>query len=128
MSALILLVDDFPDGLEMYREYLAFHGYRVVTAKNGEEAVAATAVECPDLILMDVQMPVMDGIDALRILRCQEAFALVPIVALTAYALENERRHMLLQGFDEVISKPCLPDDLVAAVERLLQANRTSAS
>jgi CheY-like chemotaxis protein len=126
MPPLILLVDDFPDGLEIYEEYLLSKGYRVVTARNGEQAVAAAAVECPDVILMDVQMPVMNGRDAMHILRDQATFARVPIVALTAHAFDHQRRDMLLQGFDEVIPKPCLPDDLVTALERLLRTRRTA--
>jgi CheY-like chemotaxis protein len=71
-------------------------------------------------------MPVMNGIDALHILRSQHVFANVPIVALTAHALDDERRHMLSEGFDEVISKPCFPNDLVHAIERLLKLKRTA--
>jgi two-component system, cell cycle response regulator DivK len=127
MAPLILLVDDFQDALEMYGEYLVYHGYRVVTASNGEEALTAASAECPDVILMDVQMPVMNGVDALRILRTREVFARVPIVALTAHALADQRRRMLMEGFDEVIPKPCLPNDLVIAIERLLQTRRTAA-
>src|SRR5688500_9218393 len=77
---------------------------------------------------MDTEMPVMNGADALRIPRSQEAFASVPIVAFTADALEKERRAKLLQGFDEVSSKPCFPHDLVTAVRRLTEPNRTATA
>jgi two-component system cell cycle response regulator DivK len=121
---LILLVDDFPDALEMYKEYLLYRGYRVATAENGFEALAAAATERPDVIMMDVRMPTLSGSEAMRILRSQPLFSSVPIVALTAHAMADERRQMLLDGFDDVIPKPCLPDELVAAIERLLQFTR----
>jgi two-component system, cell cycle response regulator DivK len=123
---LILLVDDYLDALDMYREYLLRCGYRVEIAINGAEALRAAANQRPDLILMDVQMPIMNGIDAMRILRSQQVFASVPIVALTAHALDDEHQHMLMQGFDDVIAKPCLPNVLVEAIERLLQSKRNA--
>lgn len=126
MAPLILLVDDFADALDMYREYLLHRGYRVTTAKDGAEAITAATAECPDLILMDVQMPIMNGFDAMHILRSDKRFASVPIVALTAHAMNDERRQMLVEGFDDVIAKPCLPDDLFGAIERLLQFKRST--
>ena len=125
---LILLVDDFTDTLEMYHEYLVYRGYRVATAKNGQEAIDAAAGECPDLILMDIQMPLMNGTQAMHILRTQEGFASTPIVALTAHAFAEERRQLLMQGFDDVIAKPCLPDDLETAVRRFLDFKRAGTS
>jgi CheY-like chemotaxis protein len=110
----------------MYREYLQHRGYRVATAATGEDAITAALAECPSVILMDVQMPTMSGSEALHILRSHEAFVQVPIVALTAHAMDAQRRYMLLQGFDEVIAKPCLPDDLVTAIERLLHGKRAA--
>jgi len=119
-SSTILLVDDFEDGLDMYHEYLAYRGYAVVVARNGEEAIAQARQYRPDLILLDLRMPVMTGTAAMLLLRADTVFDSVPIVALTAHALEAERQEALNAGFDEVISKPCLPDQLVAAVERIL--------
>ena len=121
---LILLVDDFNDGLEMYAEYLTFHGYRLALARDGEEAVRLARCEHPAVILMDLKMPVMTGVEALRILRSDEAFTETPIVAFTAHALDAERADAIRAGFDEVISKPCLPEDLMAAIERLLATVR----
>ena len=124
MPPLILLVDDFPDVLEMYREYLLYRGYRVATATNGREAIDVAAGECPNLILMDIQMPLMNGIEAMHILRAEEEYIHVPIVAFTAHAMDEERVLLRRQGFDEVIPKPCLPDDLAIAIERLLNCGR----
>ena len=120
----ILLVDDFEDGLDLYQEYLTYRGYRVVVARNGEEAIAQARAHRPDLIMMDISMPVMTGFDAVRILRADPSFAHVPIIALTAHAMEDERVDALAGGFDELIAKPCLPDQLVLAVERILASAR----
>jgi CheY-like chemotaxis protein len=120
----ILLVDDFEDGLDLYQEYLTYRGYRVVVAKNGKEAIAQAYTHRPDLIMMDIRMPVMTGVDAIRVLRSDPSLANIPIIALTAHALEDERLSALAAGFDEVIAKPCLPDQLALAVERIVAATR----
>ena len=120
-GSLILLVDDFEDALDIYRPYLIHRGYRVVVARDGAEAVAMAREHRPDLILLDLSMPVLSGTDAMRILRAERAFDGCPIIALTARALESERATALLSGFDEVIAKPCLPDELAAAVARILR-------
>src|SRR5688572_31576868 len=118
----ILLVDDFEDGLDMYHEYLTYRGYQVVVARDGEEAIAQAKRHRPDLILLDIRMPAMTGTDVMRVLRADPSFLSVPIIALTAHALEAEKVAALAAGFDELIAKPCLPDALVAAVERILAA------
>lgn len=116
----ILLVDDFEDGLEMYREYLTYRGHRVVVARNGTEAVDQARLHRPDLILLDIRMPRMTGTEAMRVLRSDGSFENVPIIALTAHALDAERRAALAAGFDAVIAKPCLPDELASTVEQIL--------
>ena len=122
----ILLVDDFEDGLEMYQEYLTYRGYHVVVARDGEEAIAQARAHRPDVVLLDIRMPGMTGTQAMRILRSDPSFERTPIVALTAHALEGERIDALAAGFDDLIPKPCLPDQLAFAVERILTARRTS--
>jgi CheY-like chemotaxis protein len=122
---LILLVDDYVDGREMYAEYLTFRGYRVVTADSGVNAVrVANLPERPSLILMDIRMPDLDGTAAMKVLRHDRGFASVPIVAFTAHALEDERAEALLAGFDAVIAKPCLPDELVERIQPYLTNSR----
>ena len=123
----ILLVDDFEDGLEMYEEYLTYRGFRVVVARNGEEAVAQARVHRPGVILLDLRMPGMTGTEAMRLLRADPSFVNTLIIAFTAQALDNERGLALGAGFDAVIAKPCLPDTLVADVERLLADRRLRA-
>jgi CheY-like chemotaxis protein len=117
---IVLLVDDYQDALEMYEEYLTFRGYRVVTASSGAEAVDLARATRPALILMDLQMGGMTGTEAMQILRADPAHRDVQIVALTAHALDGDRRAALDAGFDDVLAKPCLPDELVAAIGRLL--------
>ena len=116
----ILLVDDFEDGLDMYQEYLTYRGFHVVAARSGEETVAQARLHRPDVILLDLRMPGMTGTEAMRILRADPSFVNTPIIALTAHALDGERRLALDAGFDELIAKPCLPDELVVTVERIL--------
>jgi CheY-like chemotaxis protein len=125
---LILLVDDFEDALDIYGEYFAHHGYHVVVARNGQEAVDQARALQPDVILLDLRMPIMSGQDAVRVLREDPTFSGVPIIALTAHALAGERVDAMVAGFDDVIAKPCLPDDLLARVKQILGASETSAS
>ena len=117
---MILLVDDFDDALEIYGTWLERGGYRVRVARNGREAVVAAQEEPPAIILLDLRMPELDGAAALRQLRSDPRFAQTPIVALTAHAMEEERRGALDAGFDRVVAKPCLPDELAAIVDDIL--------
>lgn len=124
-AALILLVDDYSDAREMYAEYLAFRGYRVVTAASGAEALKlAHNPERPAIILMDLRMIGMDGTTAMQSLRSEPVFAGVPIVAFTAHALQKEHDQAMLDGFDAVIAKPCLPDELVTLITPFLDGSR----
>ena len=123
----ILLVDDFQDGLEMYEEYLAYRGFRVLAARDGEEAVTLARRHRPDVILLDLRMPGLTGTETMQILRADPSFVNTPIIALTAHAMDAERSRALAAGFDQLIAKPCLPDALVEAVERIL-STRAPAS
>jgi CheY-like chemotaxis protein len=123
---IILLVDDFVDGLDLYTEWLTFKGYRVVTAADGASAIARARENRPALILMDIRMPVMTGREAAKVLRSDPTLATVPLVALTAHALQEEREELLATGFDAVLSKPVLPDALVAAIDDILRRSRSA--
>jgi len=120
----VLIVDDFEDALEIYEHYLTFKGHRVMTARSGAEAVSLARAHTPALILMDLRMAEMTGTEAMQLLRNDAALADVPIVAFTAHALEAQRLEALSAGFDAVIAKPCLPDVLAAAIDRLLTVGR----
>ena len=120
---LVLLVDDVADNRDLYEEYLLFKGYHVLTADNGEHCLRVVGSQRPDIILLDLRMPGMSGHETLRRIRARPELGSVPVVALTAHALEDERRHAIASGFDAFIPKPCLPDDLVAAIEVILRGS-----
>ena len=117
---LILVVDDYQDASEMYAEYLQFSGFRVAEAKNGNEAVEKAFALKPDLILMDLSLPGMDGWEATRRLKADEATKHIPVVALTGHALAGASEGAKKAGCDSFVTKPCLPDDLVVEVRRML--------
>jgi CheY-like chemotaxis protein len=119
---LILVVDDYQDAREMYAEYLQYSGFRVAEAKNGNEAVTQARSLKPDLILMDLSLPGMDGWEATRVLKADEATRHIPIVALTGHALAGASEGARKAGCDSFVTKPCLPDDLVVEVRRMLDA------
>jgi two-component system, cell cycle response regulator DivK len=116
----ILLADDFEDARDIYESYLTLHGYDVVLAVNGRETIAQASARRPDMILLDLRMPGIGGVEALRHLRADATLDQVPIIAFTAHAMEDERVSALRLGFDDVLSKPCLPDELVAFIVRTL--------
>jgi CheY-like chemotaxis protein len=119
-SPLILVVDDYQDAREMYAEYLQFSGFRVAEARNGNEAVEQALALKPDLILMDLSLPGMDGWEATRRLKADESTKHIPIVALTGHALAGASEGAKKAGCDSFVTKPCLPDDLVVEVRRML--------
>jgi two-component system, cell cycle response regulator DivK len=119
-APLILVVDDYQDAREMYAEYLQFSGIRVAEAKNGNEAVEQAFALKPDLILMDLSLPGMDGWEATRRLKADDATKHIPIVALTGHALAGASEGARKAGCDSFVTKPCLPDDLVVEVRRML--------
>ncbi len=119
-APLILVVDDYQDAREMYAEYLQFSGFRVAEARNGNEAVAQAFSLRPDLILMDLSLPGMDGWEATRVLKADERTKHIPVVALTGHALAGASEGARKAGCDSFVTKPCLPDDLVVEVRRML--------
>ena len=124
---MILLADDFEDARDIYGSYLTLHGYDVVLAVNGRETIVQASARRPDMILLDLRMPGIGGIEALRQLRADATLDRVPIIAFTAHALEDERINALQDGFDDVLSKPCLPDELVAFIVRTLRQSGRAA-
>jgi two-component system, cell cycle response regulator DivK len=119
-APLVLLVEDFADAREMYRDYLEFSGFRVETANDGREAIEKARTCRPDLVLMDLSLPGIDGWEATRILKSDPATAAVPILALSAHAMAPEGRRAEEAGCDGFIAKPCLPHELVAEIGRFL--------
>src|SRR5438105_13768376 len=116
----VLVVDDYPDAREMYTEYLEFSGFDVVEAGNGIEALQRAVDMTPDIILMDLSLPVMDGWEATRRLKADQRTASIPVVALTGHALAGISDGALKAGCDAFVTKPCLPEDLVKEIRKIL--------
>ncbi len=119
--AKILLAEDHEANQMMLSEYLQDQGFDVIRAGNGLEALAKAAETLPDLILMDIQMPEMDGLEAIRRLRAQPRFASTPIMALTALAMRGDRERCLEAGANEYLSKPVGLKKLVHIISELLE-------
>ena len=124
---LVLVVEDYQDAREMYAAYLQFSGFRVAEATNGVEAIEKTVELMPDIILMDLALPRMDGWEATRRLKLDERTKHIPIVALTGHALAGHAEGARQAGCDSFVTKPCLPDALVAEIKRMLAARRETA-
>ena len=116
-GAQILVVEDNGKNMKLFRDVLLAKGYRTLAATTGEEAVALAVEHSPDLVLMDIQLPGIDGVAALGRLRADDRTASVPVVALTAQAMEGDRERFLAAGFDGYISKPVNLAEFVATVE-----------
>jgi CheY-like chemotaxis protein len=120
MPRTILLADDHEDNRLALLTVLEREGYRTLGAANGQQAVEVAREHMPDLILMDLAMPIMDGRQAMQQLRADERTAGIPIVVLTAMALTVDRDRLVAEGFDGLLIKPCMPPHLVAEVRRVV--------
>jgi CheY-like chemotaxis protein len=122
----VLLVDDYPDAREMYSEYLKFSGFDVVEAANGMEALQRAVDTTPDIILMDLSLPVMDGWEATRRLKADPRTKAIPVIALTGHSLAGVSDGAKQAGCDAFVTKPCLPDDLVREIRKILDGPLSS--
>ena len=118
----ILLVEDFDDTRLMMKLWLMKKGYRVIEAENGEQAIEIAQREHPDLIIMDMMMPGVGGLDATRQIREYQSLRETPIVAVSAYGANEYRAKALDAGCTEYVSTPFDPDELGKLIERLLAA------
>jgi two-component system, cell cycle response regulator DivK len=123
----ILIAEDHPDNREMLTRRLERRGYEVRCAENGAEAVDMAKASLPDLILMDISMPVMSGIEATKALRQAPDTAAVKIVALTAHAMESARRECMEAGCDDFATKPVDFAGLIALIEKHAPAAKRGA-
>ena len=117
----VLLVEDNLHNRRIFARILSHYGYQVVEAVNGVEAVEKTQSLRPDLVLMDLSLPVMDGWEATRKIKMMPELAGIPVVALTAHAMDDDEEKALEAGCDGYLAKPISPKKLVAEVARLLQ-------
>lgn len=122
-TPLILVVDDYADNREMYSAYLRFQGLDVVEAANGTEALEHAFERKPDLVVMDLSLPGVDGWQATRILKADERTKDVPVIAVTGHALAGAPERAAEAGCDGFLTKPCLPEDLLREIQRMLGRN-----
>ncbi len=120
MSAKILVVEDQEDNRRILRDLLASAGFTTVEAVNGQEGVAMAERERPDLILMDIQLPGLDGYEATRRIKASPELRHIPIIAVTSYALSGDERKAYQSGCDGYVTKPFSPRQLLAKVREYL--------
>lgn len=119
----ILVVEDNELNLKLVRDVLTYAGYDVIEARTGEQGVALATERLPDLVLMDLQLPGIDGAEALRQMRSSPSTQTVPVVAVTAYAMKEDRERAFSCGFDGYLEKPISARELPAQVHRFLKGD-----
>ncbi len=120
MKIKILIVEDNPDMIDMHQKILDHWGYGSITAKNGKEAVDMAVSQLPDLVLLDIMLPNMDGLEAARLIRQNPKTHSIPILAVTAKVSPEDREECLQNGCNDYLSKPFTPKELVSKIEKLL--------
>ena len=123
MSKRILVVEDQEDNRQIIRDLLSATDYEITEAISGEEALVAVAERRPDLILMDIQLPIMDGYEATRRIRAEPGLQSVPIIAVTSYALSGEEQKARAAGCTDYVPKPYSPRQLLAKIREYLPAS-----
>ena len=116
MRRRILVVEDQEDNRRILHDLLTSAGYEIIQAENGEEALAAAARERPDLILMDIQLPVLDGYEATRSIKADPALRAIPVIVVTSYALSGDETKARAAGCDAYVTKPFSPRALLAKI------------
>lgn len=124
----MLVVDDTPDNREMYIEYLRFSGFRVVGAEDGESAVEVARKYQPTVILMDLSLPGIDGLEATRILKADPNTRHIHIIAVTGHAEPASRERAMSAGCDLFLAKPALPNEIAEQIVRLLDGEAAKTS
>jgi two-component system, cell cycle response regulator DivK len=120
MSKLILAVEDQEDNMQILRDLLTSAGYEIIEAENGEQALSAAAKRRPDLILMDIQLPIMDGYEATRRIKADPALRTIPIIAVTSHALSGGEEKARSAGCDDFVPKPYSPRQLLVKIRQHL--------
>jgi two-component system, cell cycle response regulator DivK len=120
MSKRILVVEDQPDSRQIIRDMLAGTDCEITEAEDGEQALTAVAKQRPDLILMGIQLPIMDGYEVTRQIKANPAMRSIPIIAVTSYALSGEGQKARVAGCDDYVPKPFSPRHLLAKVYQYL--------
>ena len=123
-KAKIFVVEDNPTNVELFQDILEMAGYVCVHTAKGEEALEIAKKERPDLVLMDIQLPNMDGMSAAKILRSHDNTKHLKIIALTAHAMKGDKEMFLEEGFDGYIAKPIVVKEFLKAIEGYLSINK----
>jgi two-component system, cell cycle response regulator DivK len=118
--SLILIVEDNPRNMKLVRDVLQVKGHETLEATNAEDGIVLATERKPDLVLMDIQLPGMNGIDALRVLRSQPATDRIPVIAVTASVMQQDRKLITEAGFDAYVGKPITLAEFLKAVNDLL--------
>jgi two-component system cell cycle response regulator DivK len=121
MTKTILVVEDQEDNRQILRDLLGASDYEMVEAENGQEAIDAVAKKKPDLILMDIQLPVMDGYEATRRIKANPDWKSIPIIVVTSYALSGDAEKARAAGCDDYVTKPYSPRQLLAKIREYLK-------
>lgn len=120
----ILVVEDNEKNRRLLKDVLEYHGYDVIEAENGEMAIEKAKERKPDLIIMDIQMPVMDGMAAAKAIRGDAETKRIPIIALTSFAMKGDRERFMEAGFDDYIAKPIDTRKLPGVIKKRLEKTR----
>ena len=120
MSKTILVVEDQEDNRQILRDLLGSAGYEMIEADNGEDAIAMATAHRPDLILMDIQLPILDGYEATRRIKADPALKDIPIIVVTSYALSGDEDKARAAGCDDYVAKPYSPRALLAKIKEHL--------
>jgi two-component system, cell cycle response regulator DivK len=120
MSKRILVVEDQADNRRILQDLLTSAGYEIILAENGQEALEVVARERPNLILMDIQLPLLDGYEATRLIKANPALRAIPIIVITSYALSGDENKAKVAGCDAYFAKPFSPRALLAKVREYL--------
>ncbi len=120
---LVLIVEDQSDLRQLYVQALTMSGFAVIEAGNGADAIAHTSLHCPDVVIMDLSLPVLDGWEATRRLKDDSRTQHIPVVALTAHDGSGELQRATRAGCDWFVPKPCQPHDLIEEVRRVIGAS-----
>ena len=120
MSKRVLVVEDQEDNMQILRDLLGSAGYLVIEAENGEAALASAATERPDIILMDIQIPIIDGYEVTRRIKADPTLRSIPIIAVTSHAMDIGQERARAAGCDDFVAKPYSPRVLLAKINRFL--------
>lgn len=120
----VLVVEDYPDGRDLYAEYLSYAGYAVEVATTGEEAVEKAIHGLPDVILMDLSLPVMSGFEATRILKADPRTRDIPVMALSGHVIQPGPANAIAAGCDDFMGKPAMPAEVEQRIRELLRGRK----